>query len=181
MRGLNRSVAAIVLACSTSICAGAAEPAPAGAPNPLDEIPEAMPFNASYGAPISLEAAQKLIQAATDEASKRGWGMSVAVVDSGGTLVAFARMGAGHLASAQIAQDKAVAAVKFRRPTRVFEDAIQKKGFNYLITLPGLVASRGGIPIVEDGKITGAIGCSSGTGSQDEAVCMAALGMTEKK
>lgn len=111
----------------------AAEPtdAPATAPaNPLDVIPEAMPFAQPYGAPISLEKAQGLVQAAVAEAKKRGWFLSIAVVDSGATPVAFARMDGANLASAQIAGEKAATAAKFRRPTRVFEDAIQKKGFN---------------------------------------------------
>jgi len=62
--------------------------------------------------------------------------------------------------------------VRFRRPTKAFEDAIQKSGLNYIMTLDGIIASRGGIPLIEDGKIIGAIGCSGGTGSQDEAACM---------
>lgn len=155
----------------------AAEPTPAAAPaNPLDAIPEAMPFAQPYGAPISLEKAQGLVQTAVAEAKKRGWSLSIAVVDSGATPVAFARMDGANLASAQIAGEKAATAAKFRRPTKVFEDAIQKKGFNYLVTLSGVLASRGGMPIVEDSKVVGGIGCSGGTGSQDEVVCAAALG-----
>lgn len=156
--------------------------APAAAPvNPLDEIPDAMPFAQPYGAPIALEKAQGYVQAANVEAKKRGWAMSIAVVDSGASPVAFARMDGANLASAEIAGLKAATAVKFRRPTKIFEGGIQGKGFNYLLSLPNVLASRGGIPIVEDGKIVGAIGCSGGTGSQDEAVCTAALGSTDKK
>lgn len=61
----------------------------------------------------------------------------------------------------------------FRRETKVFENGIQLNNFNYLITLDGVIASRGGIPLVEGGKIIGAIGCSGGTGSQDEVACKA--------
>lgn len=163
----------------------AADPAPAApaaAPaNPLDEIPEAMPFNALYGAPISLEKAQAFIQAAVAEASRRGWAMSIAVADSTATPVAFSRMDGANLASAEIAGLKAATAAKFRRPTKFFEAGIQTKGFNYMLSLPGVLASRGGIPILDGGKVIGAIGCSGGTGSQDEAVCSVALGLTEKK
>ena len=172
----------IVTGSLPATAADQAPAAPAAAPaNPLDEIPDAMPFKAAYGAPISLEKAQGFVQAALAEAGKRGWAMSVAVVDSGATPVAFARMDGANLASAEIAGLKASTALKFRRPTKVFESGIQAKGFNYLLSLPNVLASRGGIPIVEDGKIVGAIGCSGGTGSQDEAVCTAALGSPEKK
>ena len=146
---------------------------PAAAPNPLDVIPDKMPFAEPYGAPISLQQAQSVTQAAVAEATRRGWAMNVAVVDSGGNLVTFARMDGAQLASISIAEHKARTAAKYRRPTKLFEDAVQK-GILYLTTLDDVIASRGGIPLVVDGKIIGAIGCSGGTGSQDEATCMAA-------
>jgi glc operon protein GlcG len=93
------------------------------------------------------------------------------VVGPTGDLVAFARMDNAQLASVQISQHKARAAAQFRRPTDLLEDAIQKSDAKYLVTLDGVIASRGGIPLIEDGKLIGAIGCSGGTGSQDEAVC----------
>ena len=151
----------------------------APAPNPLDTVPEKMPFNTPYGAPISLEKAQAAVQAAVAEANKRGWALNVAVVDSGGSLVTFTRMDGAQLASIAIAQHKARAAAKFRRPTKVFEEAMQK-GFNYLETIDGIIASRGGIPLVEDGKLVGAIGCSGGTGSQDEVACTAGAATINK-
>jgi len=144
-----------------------------GAPpaNPLDAIPEKMPFNTPYGAPISMERAQAAIQAAVAEANRRGWQLNVAVVDSGSNLVAFARMDGAQIASISIAEHKARAAVKFRRPTRIFEDAVQKSDFKYILTLDDIIASRGGIPLVEEGHIIGGIGCSGATGSQDEVIC----------
>ena len=157
----------------------AAQQPPAPAQNPLDVVPEKMPFNTPYGAPISLEKAQAAIQAAVTEANKRGWQLNVAVVDSGGNLVTFARMDGAQLASIAIAEHKARAAAKFRRPTRVWEDAVQK-GITYITTLDGVIASRGGIPLIEDGKIIGAIGCSGGTGSQDEVVCTAGAATINK-
>ena len=87
----------------------------------------------------------------------------------GGNLVAFARMDGAQLASIAIAEHKARAAARYRRPTMAFENGVQKFGLNYLMTLDDVIASRGGIPLVEGGKIIGAIGCSGGTGSQDEA------------
>jgi glc operon protein GlcG len=160
---------AVLLTGGSAVAQQPATPA-APATNPLDVIPDKMPFSTPYGAPISLEKADAAIAAVQAEATKRGWQMNMAVVDAGGNLVAFKRMDGAQLASISIAEHKARAAVKFRRPTKVFEDAVQK-GIVYIATLDDVVASRGGIPLVEDGKIIGAIGCSGGTGSQDEAVC----------
>ena len=139
-------------------------------PNPLDFVPDEIPFDIPYGAPISLDRAQAVIQAAVAEAKKRNWKMNVAVADSGGNLVAFQRMDGAMLASIQIAQHKARAAATFRRPTKIFEDGINLMHLNYLLAFDGVIASRGGIPLIEKGSIIGAIGVSGGTDSQDEIV-----------
>src|ERR1039458_7323340 len=165
-----------LLAAAVLLAAGsrrAAEPA-APAANPLDVIPDHMPFNAPYGAPISLQRAQAVVQAAITEANRRGWQLNIAVVDSGANLVTFVRMDGAQLASIAISEHKARVAVTYRRPTKAFEDAVQKSDLNYVLTLDDIIASRGGIPLIEGGKIIGAIGCSGGTGAQDEAVCSAA-------
>jgi glc operon protein GlcG len=141
--------------------------------NPLDVVPNEMPFDLPYGPPISLARAQAVIDAAVAEAKKRNWKMNIAVSDSGGNLVAFQRMDGAMLASIQIAEHKARAAVTFRRPTKVFEDGIQLMHLNYLLAFDGVIASRGGIPLIEQGAIIGAIGCSGGTDSQDEIVSTA--------
>jgi uncharacterized protein GlcG (DUF336 family) len=138
----------------------------------MDNVPDKMPFDIPYGTPISLDRAQAAIAAAVNESKKRGWKMNVSVVDSGGNLVAFARMDGAQLASVAISEHKARAAATFRRETKAFEAGIQN-GLNYLITLDGVIGSRGGIPLVVGGKLVGAIGCSGGTGSQDEVVCKA--------
>ena len=143
------------------------------ASNPLDVIPNEMPFDVPYGRPISLEQAQAVIHAAVAEARKRNWKMNVAVADSSGSLVAFQRMDGAMLASIQIAQHKARAAVTFRRPTKVFEDGINLMHLSYLLAFDGMIASRGGIPLIDQGDIIGAIGCSGGTDSQDEVVSKA--------
>lgn len=140
---------------------------------PRDAIPESMPFNTPYGEPISLARADELLAAAVAEAKRRGWALNIAVVDSGGNLVAFKRMDGAQLASIQIAEHKARAAVGFRRETKVFEGAVQEGNMPYVMTLDGVIASRGGIPLVHEGKLIGAVGCSGGTGSQDEVVCKA--------
>jgi glc operon protein GlcG len=156
----------------TSLSGEAQTPAPAAAAvNPLDAIPENMPFDVPYGAPISLDRAEAAIAAAVAEAKKHHWKLNVAVVDSGANLVAFQRMDGAQLASIAVSEHKARAAATFRRETKVFEEGIQLKQNYYVLTLDGVVASRGGIPLVEGGKMVGAIGCSGGTGSQDEVAC----------
>src|SRR5688572_18705920 len=115
--------------------APAPAPAPAAAPNPLDTVPDAMPFSTPYGPPISAAKAQAAIQAAAAEATKRNWPLNIAVVDSGANLVAFLRMDGGQIGSIAISEHKARASVKFRRPTKAFEDAVQLRDAKYLITL----------------------------------------------
>ena len=147
--------------------------------NPLDVIPDKMPFNVPYGAPISLARAQAAVAAATAEAEKHEWALNVAVVDSGANLVAFARMDGAQLGSIAVSEHKARASVKFRRPTKAFEDAIQK-GDVRTLTIDDVMGSRGGVPLIEDGKLIGAIGCSGGAGSQDEVACIAGAATINK-
>lgn len=173
------AIALLGTALASSV-AFAQQPAPAAAPNPLDTVPDAMPFNTPYGAPISAAKAQAAIQAAAAEATKRGWPLNIAVVDSGANLVAFLRMDGSQLASIAISEHKARAAAKYRRPTKTYEDGIQLRDLKYIVTLDDVIASRGGIPLVEDGKIIGAIGCSGATGSQDEVVCTAGAATINK-
>ena len=148
--------------------------------NPLDAIPDEIPFDVPYGPPISLDRAQAVINAAVAEAKKRNWKMNVAVADSGGNLVAFQRMDGAMLASTQIAEHKAKAGATFRRPTKVFEDGINLMHLNYLLAFDGVIASRGGIPLIDRGAIIGAIGCSGGTDSQDEVVAEAGAALVNQ-
>jgi uncharacterized protein GlcG (DUF336 family) len=167
-----------------ALLAGAANaqqtPAAPPAPPNLDAVPDKMPFSNPYGAPIAAAKAEAAIQAASAEATKRGWPLNIAVYDSGANLVAFLRMDGAQIGSIAIAEHKARAAVKYRRPTKLFEDAMQKADIKYIVTLDDVIASRGGIPLIEDGKIIGAIGCSGGTGSQDEVVCQAGAATINK-
>jgi len=153
-----------------------AQPSPTPA---LDVIPDVMPFDVAYGAPITLERAQSVIAATVAEAKKRNWKMVATVVDSGGNLVAFGRMDGAQLASIQISEHKARAAATFRRNTKLFENGVQG-GLTYQLSLDGVVASRGGIPLIEDGKIIGAIGVSGGAGSQDEVCANAGAAVVNK-
>src|SRR5438552_17194834 len=122
----------------------AQQPAP---PN-LDAVPEKMPFSTAYGPPIGAKRANAVIEAAAAEASKRGWPMNIAVLDSGANLVAFLRMDDAQLASIAIAEYKARAAVKFRRPTKLLEDVGQKFDFKYILSLDDVVESWGRSPMV---------------------------------
>ncbi len=168
-----KSVLTIAVLCAVLLGVSPVQSEQSVPPNPLDTVPEKMPFDVPYGTPISLERAESAIAAAVAEAKKHDWKLNVAVVDSGGNLVAFQRMDGAQLASIQISEHKARAAVNFRRETKAWENAIQLNHMNYILTLDGVIASRGGIPLVEGNKIVGAIGCSGGTGSQDEVACKA--------
>jgi glc operon protein GlcG len=125
----------------------------------------------TYGQPgVNLEQATKAVEAAVAEAKKNGLLMAVAVVSNSGFLVHFSKMDQTQFASVQIAVDKAKAAATFRRPTKVFEDRANG-GSPSVLSLHGVVASEGGIPLMRDGKVIGAIGCSGGTSQQDGATC----------
>jgi len=170
------ALTAVLLAVAAGTASsGAQQPPVLPAPYPLDDVPEKMPFDFPYGVPISLERARAAIAATAAEARKHDWKLCIAVVDSGGNLVAFERMDGAQLASVQISEHKARASATFRRETKVFEKCIQQSGNLYVMTLDGMVGSRGGIPLVEGGKLIGAIGCSGGTGSQDEVACKAGV------
>jgi glc operon protein GlcG len=128
----------------------------------------------AYGAPINLDTALKLITAAKAEASKNKWNMVIAVVDSGGAVVASQRMDDGLLVSAQLTVDKARAANGFKRPTKALQDIVTS-GFTPLLSLTGATAVEGGVPIVQGGKIVGAIGVSGASANEDGQVANAAL------
>jgi len=170
--------------CLTTLLGAAAyaadAPAPAPAPDPRDVVADKMGFNIPYGAPISAQRAQAAVAAAAAEAAKRGWPLNIAVVDSGANLVTFLRMDGAQLASIAVSEHKARTAAKFRRPTKVFEDLLQTKDYKYVLTLDDVIASRGGIPLIEDGKLIGAIGCSGASGAQDEVACTAGAATINK-
>ena len=170
---------ALTVAAASALFVAGASFAQQPAQNPLDVVPDKMPNDIPYGSPITLDHAQAAIAAAVAESKKRGWKLNVAVVDSGANLVAFARQDGAQLASIAISEHKARAAVKYRRETKALEGGVQS-GLNYLLTLDDVIASRGGIPLIQDGKMIGAIGCSGGTGSQDEVVCKAGAGTINK-
>ncbi|WP_336487763.1 GlcG/HbpS family heme-binding protein [Methylobacterium nigriterrae] len=145
--------------------------APPPAQPPSGGTPDKMPYDVPYGAPISLDRAKDALAAAEAEARKRNWKMNIAVVDPNGDLLHFVRMDGAQLASITISQNKARTAARWRRESRVFYNQFET-GHPYIGTLdPLLAASPGGFPLVQDGKIVGAIGCSGGTGDQDALIC----------
>ncbi|MCK1512161.1 heme-binding protein [Bradyrhizobium sp. 190] len=130
-----------------------------------------------YGTAVNAAGAKKIAAGVVAECQKNGWNVAVAVVDNHGFLVYFERMDNTQTASMDIAVGKARAAATYRRPTRVFMEAINKGG-SATITLPGVFASPGGVPIMVDGKVTGGVGVSGVTGDQDEQCAKAGLGTT---
>jgi uncharacterized protein GlcG (DUF336 family) len=146
--------------------------APAAPPS-AGGTPEKMPFDIPYGQSIGADKAKQVLAAAEEEGKKRGWKMNIAVVDTNGELVAFLRTEGAQIASVNISIGKARTAARFRRESRAFYNAYET-GHGYVATLdPTLVASPGGFPLIDGGKLVGAIGCSGGTGDQDAAICKA--------
>ena len=139
----------------TVLIALAAAPAFAQMPNP-------------YGASISLESARKLAALSVAEAGRNGWKMAIAVVDIAGDLVYFEKMDGTQVASVNIAQDKARSAAMFKRPTKAMQDVVAGGGDGLrFLALRGATPVEGGIPLMMEGKIVGAIGVSGGTSQQD--------------
>lgn len=132
-----------------------------------------------YGLPISLENAKKCLAAAEAESRKNNFFMAIHVLDSGGNGVAAVRMDGTQIASYEIARQKAWSAVAYRRPTKAFEDVLAKGGDGLrVLRLEGAIPVEGGVTIVADGRIIGAVGASGGTAQQDgivAAACLAAL------
>jgi glc operon protein GlcG len=136
---------------------------------------------APYGAPISIEQAKKAMTAAEAEARKNNWQVVISIVDSGGHLVALQRLDA-QTASVEISIGKATTAASFRRPSKALEDSLAPGGSALrILAVRGATPLQGGVPIVVDGKIIGAIGVSGVQASQDEQVAMAgAAALTAK-
>jgi uncharacterized protein GlcG (DUF336 family) len=125
---------------------------------------------------VGLEQANRAISASLAEARKLNLGMSVAVVDAAGQLVAFERMDTAFPGAAAVAQDKALSAAMFRRPTKAFQDALAGGGAGLrILTLRGANAVEGGIPLVMEGRVIGAIGVSGGSPEQDGVVAKAGV------
>lgn len=165
-------------ACAMALVGSSAlaqSPTPAPATPPAQPsaggTPDAVPFDIPYGQSIGLDKAKQVMAAAEAEAKKRNWKMNIAVVDANGEIVMFERMEAAQIGSGNISIGKARTAARYRRESRAFYNAYET-GHAYVGTLdPGIVASPGGFPLIEGGKVIGAVGCSGGTGDQDAAIC----------
>src|SRR6266446_5945748 len=157
-----RAITAVLLVLSFAILA--VEPALAQAPPP------------PYGSPITLEQAKKVMAGAEAEAKKNNWNVVMVVLDSGGNLVMLQRMDGAQFGSIEVARDKAYSAVAFRRPTKAFDDALAQGGANLrILRLSGASPLEGGIPIVHDGKLIGAVGVSGVTSAQDAQIGRAGI------
>jgi glc operon protein GlcG len=126
-----------------------------------------------YGVPISLADAKKAMAAAEAVATANGWGVAIAIVDSGANLVMLHRLENTQLSAARIAEQKARTAAEFRRPTKVFEDAVAGGGIGLRVLTFEASVAEGGVPIVSSGKVIGAIGASGVQSHQDAQVAQA--------
>ncbi len=135
------------------------EPAPAAGP----KLPP-------YGRSITIAEAKKVAQAALAPAYASGWTMVLAVVDPGGHLVYLEKMDETQVGSVEIAISKARSAALFKRPTKMFQDRLARGGDGLLVLrLNGAVPVEGGLPVLVDGKLVGALGVSGGSSAEDEA------------
>jgi uncharacterized protein GlcG (DUF336 family) len=129
-----------------------------------------------YGPPIGIDNARKVMAAAEAEAAKNNWAVVVAIIDSGGNIVMLHRRDDVQLSSIEIAQGKAKTALMFKRPSKVLDDAISSGGTGLrFLALKDIVPLEGGVPIVADGKIIGAIGVSGVLSAQDAQIARAGV------
>jgi len=130
----------------------------------------------AYGPPITLEQAKKAMAAAEAEASKNKWSMTIVILDSGCNPVMMHRADGAQLAAPQVAHEKAYTACAYKRPTKALQDALAKGAADWrYLTFPRMIAADGGLPIVVDGRIIGAIGVSGATGPDDARVGQAGI------
>jgi len=140
----------------------------------MAQAPLAPPPQIPYGVSVSTESAKNVAAASIAEAQKNNWKMAVAIVDTGGYLVYFERMQDTQTGSVDLAIEKARTAALFRRPTKLFQDSVAAGGEGLrLLRLTGAIPIDGGVPIIVDGKLIGAVGVSGGSGDQDGLVAKA--------
>ena len=123
---------------------------------------------------LNLEVSKQIAAAAEKEAIANKWTMVIVILDEGGNILFLERMDETQIGSVEVAIQKARSAILFKRPTKVFEDAVVG-GRNAILSLPGAVPIEGGLPITVDGKIIGAIGVSGATSAQDGQTAKAGL------
>jgi uncharacterized protein GlcG (DUF336 family) len=124
---------------------------------------------------ITLEAAKAMMAAGEAEARKNGWNVCIAIVDASGGLIMFQKLDDTQNGSIAVSQGKARTAALFKRPSRLLEEMIAG-GKTAFLSVEGIVPLQGGVPVIADGKVIGAVGVSGVTSAQDEQVAMAAIG-----
>jgi glc operon protein GlcG len=134
-----------------------------------------MPGTTKY---ITLEDARKAMAAAESEARKNGWNVAIAILDAGANLILFEKMDDTQLGSVNIAIGKAKTAVNFKRPTKAIEDIVAG-GRQAFLAIEGITPLQGGLPVMADGKLIGAVGVSGVMSSQDEQVAQAAVNVLQ--
>jgi len=171
---MRHYVVAALAVCAAAVIDGQAQ---AQQPGPPATVPDQMPFNIPYGNSITADRAAEVVKVVMAEARKgaRDWKLAIAVVDTHGELVYFYKMEDTQQASVTISQNKARTAVRYRRPTQIFNNVMQTPAGAFIATLetPPPNGSPGGFPLVEGGKLIGAVGCSGATGDQDAVACKA--------
>jgi glc operon protein GlcG len=142
--------------------------------NAMAQTPFAPPPQIPYGVSVSTEIAKSVGAASIAEAQNNNWKMAIAIVDTGGYLVYFERMQDTQTGSVDLAIEKARTSALFRRPTKVFQDGVAAGGEDLrLLRLTGAIPIDGGVPLIVDGKLIGAVGVSGGSGEQDGQVAKA--------
>ena len=161
----------LVIACVLAAAAGPALAQQPAAPAPAAAASGPM---LPYGPPITLDQAKRAMGAAELEAAKNSWQVAITVIDSGGNLVMFHKIDNAQLASATVSEGKARTALEFKRPSKALDDAIAAGGAGMrLLALKDITPLEGGLPVIVDGKIIGAIGVSGALSSQDAQIAKA--------
>jgi glc operon protein GlcG len=155
----------LALACAFALSAGSAI-GPVLAQAPAATLP--------YGLPITLDQAKRAMAAAELEAAKNSWQVAITILDSGGNMIMFHRVDNAQLSATTVSEGKARTALEFKRPSKALDDAIAGGGAGMrLLALKDITPIEGGLPVVVDGKIVGAIGVSGALSSQDAQVAKA--------
>jgi glc operon protein GlcG len=153
----------LALCCALALAAGLVV-GPALAQQPAATPTSSLP----YGPPITLDQAKRAMAAAELEATKNSWQVAITILDSGGTMVMFHKIDNAQLSAVSVSEGKARTALEFKRPSKELDDAIAAGGAGMrLLALKDITPLEGGLPVVVDGKIIGAIGVSGALSSQD--------------
>lgn len=132
---------------------------------------QSMETNGEY---LTLEDAQRIVDAAEQRAREDNWNVVIALVDGGGHLISLRRIDGVQTASIDIAIQKARTAVFYKRPTKIFQNRLSA-GENAILSLPDMMPFEGGLPIIREGVVIGAIGVSGVTAEQDGMIAQAGL------